>query len=75
MGLSSIVLFLVIAALITYLFIREEKNRVERQDLMDRLMSKDFVEYKESVSEPVEFEPVSMTEEQEYWKEIEDQKV
>ncbi|WP_394137445.1 hypothetical protein [Cytobacillus oceanisediminis] len=74
MGLS-ILLFTVITALLVYLHFREEKNRIERKDLMDRLMSRDFVEYKEMVQEPEKFEPVSLDEEQEYWREIEESKV
>ncbi len=47
----------------------------ERKDLMDRIMSKDFVEYKETTSDPVKYSPVTVTEEDEYWREVEDNKV
>lgn len=44
----------------------------ERQDMLDRLMSKDLTEYKEAVAPLPEVSgPVSMTEEEEWMKEIE----
>lgn len=75
MILSVISLCTIVAFLLVYLHTREERNRIERKDLLDRLMSRDFVEYKEMVQEPEKYEPVSLNEEQEYWREIEESKV
>jgi type III secretory pathway component EscR len=52
----------------------EEQWREERQDLLNRVMAKDIQEYKEVSSKPVEYEPVTVSEEDEYWMEIEEQK-
>lgn len=65
---GTIILFLV------YIHNREQQFTEERQDLLDRLMAKDITEYKELTSEPVNYEPVAVTEEKEYWMEIEEQK-
>jgi hypothetical protein len=54
---------------------RESQVAEERKDLMDRIMSKDYVEYKEQTTEPISYTPVTMTEEAEYWREIEENKV
>lgn len=52
----------------------EAQWREERQDLLDRAMAKDMQEYKEMTAEPVKYEPVVVSEEDEYWMEIEEQK-
>lgn len=53
---------------------RDEQYKEERKDYLNRLMAKDFVEYKEQ-TENVQYEPVVLTEEEEYYREIEEQKV
>ncbi|WP_057766706.1 hypothetical protein [Cytobacillus praedii] len=68
-------LFAIILLLIVFIYKREEQMKEERKDLMDRIMSKDFVEYKETTSDPVKYSPVTVTEEDEYWREVEDNKV
>ncbi|MFC0274099.1 hypothetical protein ACFFIX_22380 [Metabacillus herbersteinensis] len=70
-----VILFATIVVLLIHLHRREESNKQERQDLIDRLMSKDFVEYKEQTSEPVMYDPVEVSEAAEYWREIEESKV
>lgn len=74
-------LALILIAFISYVVlsmqhqrILEEQWREERQDLLNRIMAKDIQEYKEVSSEPVEYEPVTVSEEDEYWMEIEEQK-
>ncbi|WP_447579920.1 hypothetical protein [Acinetobacter baumannii] len=52
----------------------EEQWREERQDLLNRVMAKDIQEYIEVSSDPVEYEPVTLTDEDEYRMEIEEQK-
>lgn len=70
-------LFLTIVALLCFLVyeriarqVDQEREREERQDLLDRLMARNFVEYKEQTQEPVRYEPVSVSEEEEYWREL-----
>ncbi|MEF2243978.1 hypothetical protein [Paenibacillus sp. IITD108] len=54
------------------LFVTMRNQAAERKDMLDRLMSSDLVEYKE-LTEPVPASgaPVSLTEEEEWIKEIE----
>lgn len=54
------------------LFVVMRNQAVERKDMLDRLMSRNLEEYKE-LTEPVPASgaPVSMTEEEEWIKEIE----
>ncbi|WP_026562485.1 hypothetical protein [Bacillus sp. J37] len=72
---SFSILFATIVVLLIQLHKREEANKQERQDLMDRLMSKDFAEYKEQTGEMLKFEPITVSEEDEYYREIEESKV
>jgi hypothetical protein len=74
LAITSIALFSTIVSLLYYLYKREEQNRFERKDLLDRIMSRDFTEYKEHTSEPIKYEPVTLTEEDEYLREVEEQK-
>jgi hypothetical protein len=68
------ILFFTVLAFLVFTFKREQDWKEERQDLFNRIMSKDVAEYKEITSEPVSFEPVTVSEEKEYWMEIEEQK-
>lgn len=70
----SYMLFAIIVLLLYLMYKREEQYKEERKDYLDRLMAKDFVEYKEQ-AEHVQYEPVVLTEEEEYYREIEEQKV
>lgn len=65
---------IIIIGLLIFIYLREEQHKKVVNDLMDRAMSKDFVEYKEQTQEPVIYEPVTLTDEQEYWNEIEENK-
>lgn len=69
----SYMLFGIIVLLLYFAYKREEQFKEERKDYLDRIMSKDFVEYKQT--ESVQYEPVVLTEEEEYYREIEEQKV
>lgn len=55
---------------------REKAWAAERRDMLDRLMSKDLVEYKQMqpVAAAPKSEPVDMTDEEEWAREIELQK-
>lgn len=67
-------LFAIIILLLILMYKREEQYKEERKDYLDRLMAKDFVEYK-AETESVKYDPVVLTEEEEYYREIEEQKV
>ncbi|MEK3819678.1 hypothetical protein MKY20_11485 [Cytobacillus sp. FSL W8-0315] len=74
-------LALILIAFITYVVLSmqhqrslEELWREERQDLLNRAMAKDIQEYKEMTAEPVKYEPVTVSEEKEYWMEVEENK-
>lgn len=71
----NLFLFIIVMMLIVFIYYRESQMQEERKDLMDRIMSKDYVEYKEQTTEPISYTPVTMTEEAEYWREIEENKV
>ena len=71
----EVLLFAVIIAQIIERAWMQHRAEQKEQDMLNRLMSKDLEEYKEMVNEPVKYEPVSVTDEQEYWMEIEEQKV
>jgi predicted Holliday junction resolvase-like endonuclease len=78
----NLFLFVIVILLIVFIYMRESQMQEERKDfqeerkdLMDRIMSKDYVEYKEQTTEPISYTPVTMTEEAEYWREIEENKV
>jgi hypothetical protein len=68
-------LFATIVALLFFTYKREEQMKKERADLLDRIMARTYVEYKEQTSEPVKYEPVVVTEEEEYWRELEEKKL
>lgn len=68
------ILFATVTVFLIYTYKREQQFKEERQDMLDRLMAKDIAEYKEMTSEPVKYEPVTVTDETEYWNEIEEQK-
>lgn len=74
LSVVSVALFCTIALLLHHISKREEQNRLERKDLLDRIMSRNFMEYKEHTSEPIKYEPVTVTEEDEYLREVEEQK-
>jgi hypothetical protein len=68
-------MFAIVCVLLVYIHQMERLNKEERKDLLDRIMAKNYVEYKEQTSEPVKYEPVVVTEEDEYWRELEERKI
>ncbi|MEF3312333.1 hypothetical protein PV433_25950 [Paenibacillus sp. GYB004] len=53
----------------------QKRHAAERSELMDRLMSRNFDEYKTLTATPVvSSEPVHVSEEEEYYREIEQMK-
>jgi hypothetical protein len=68
-------LFATVVTLLYFFYKREEQFAKERNDLLDRIMARTYVEYKEQTAEPVKYEPVTVTEEDEYWRELEEKKV
>lgn len=75
-GLCTTLAFTAISGLLlTHLYKREQQVIEERKDLMDRLMAKDFTEYKEATQPLVTFEPVSKSDADEFWDEVEARKV
>jgi hypothetical protein len=68
-------MFAIVCVLLVYIHQMERLNKEERKDLLDRIMAKNYVEYKEQTSEPVKYEPVVVTEEDEYWRELEEKKL
>jgi hypothetical protein len=68
-------LFATIVALLYFTYKREEQMKKERADLLDRIMARTYVEYKEQTAEPVKYEPVTVTEQDEYWMELQEKKV
>jgi len=74
------VVFLAVLAVISLLFFavlvqREREHRAERRDLLDRLMSRDIHEYKAvTAPEPNVSDPVHVSDEEEYLREIEQMK-
>jgi hypothetical protein len=68
-------LFATVVTLLYFFYKREEQFAKERNDLLDRIMSRNFTEYKEHTAEPIKYEPVTVTEEDEYWRELEEKKV
>jgi hypothetical protein len=68
-------LFATIVSLLYFTYKREEQMKKERADLLDRIMARNYVEYKEQTAEPVKYEPVVVTEEEEYWRELEEKKL
>lgn len=71
----ELVLCLALIAFMVYSYTREKENREERQDLMNRVMAKDFTEYAVHTQPTPSYEPVNMTDELEYYNEIEDRKI
>lgn len=65
------ILFCVICTLLYYMHKQTKQHQDERKDLLDRVMSKDFTQYKEYTVEPVKYDPVDVSEEEEYNREIE----
>lgn len=72
--MEYVALLMTIAVLLVFLYKREEQQQQERKDLLDRIMSRSFVEYKEQTTAPIKYEPVSVSEQAEYWREIEEQR-
>jgi hypothetical protein len=68
-------MFAIVCVLLVYIHQMDKLNKEERKDLLDRIMAKNYVEYKEQTSEPVKYEPVVVTEEDEYWRELEEKKL
>lgn len=75
MVMTSLIMVGIVALANIYLTIQLIKlHGKERSDMLDRLMSKDIHEYKEvvKVDEPTAVsDPVSLTDEEEYYREIE----
>lgn len=71
----EILLFAVIIAQIAERAWMQHRAEQKEQDMLNRLMSKDLEEYKDFIVEPVQYDPVIKTDEDEYWQEIEERKV
>ncbi len=72
--IAIIALFLIILILIVSQHLQSKEWQRERNDLYDRIMSKDLSEYKHE-TEPVKtYKPVDYTEEEEYHREQEARK-
>lgn len=71
-GLCTTLAFTAISGLLlTHLYKREQQVIDERKDLLDRLMSRDFEEYKEATTPIQRFEPVNKSDADEFWDEME----
>jgi hypothetical protein len=73
LAVTSVTLFCTIILLLHHISKHEEQNRLERKDLLDRIMARNYTEYKEQITEPIKYEPVTITEEDEYLREVEEQ--
>lgn len=73
--MADLTIFCIIVALLAFIAFLLIQQQTERKDMLDRLMSRSFVEYKELTQAPVTYDPVDMNEQAEYWKEIERMKV
>lgn len=73
--MAELTLLLTIGVLLVFLYVREQQNRDERKDLLDRIMSRTFVEYKENTTAPVKYDPVSVSDAEEYRREIEEHRM
>lgn len=71
----SIILFLTITSLLIFIYQREKQHQQDRKDMLDRIMSRNFEEYKDLTQPLPKFEPVYTDEEEEYYRELEEQKV
>lgn len=69
-------MYLVVSGLfLAVLQIRERQHAAERSELLDRLMARDFNEYKTmTTDEPTQGEPAYVSEEEEWAREIEQTK-
>lgn len=67
----SMALFAVIVFLLLFVRNLQKQHEKERQDLLDRLMSRNIDEYKYHVQDPKPSDPVDLSEEEEYMREIE----
>jgi hypothetical protein len=74
-NMELIALIIALGLFMLYAYERERENREERQDLMDRLMAKDYREYSESKEPLRTFEPINYNEQDEYMMELEDRKM
>jgi hypothetical protein len=68
-------MFAIVCVLLVYIHQMEKQNKEERKDLLDRIMARNYVEYKEQTAEPVKYEPVTVTEQDEYWMELQEKKL
>jgi|GEM_PF-4612800 len=65
-----LIVSLLVNLAVIFLFVRDRS--IERRDMLDRLMSRDLVEYKGHIAPPPEpSTPVNMTDEEEWAREIE----
>lgn len=71
---TTTALTIIIISLLYYLHVKERQHNEVVKELMDRIMAKDFVEYKEQTTETKTYDPVVVTEEDEYYREIEEMK-
>lgn len=68
----SMALFAVIVFLLLFIRNLQEQHERERSELLDRLMSRNIDEYKyHAQDEPRQSDPVDLTEEEEWAREIE----
>jgi hypothetical protein len=69
---------LIIAAMVLFrewTHLQTDKNKDKLiNDLAEKLMAKDFTEYKEQTQPPRTFDPVAQTDETQYWQEVEESK-
>lgn len=69
---------LIIAAMVLFrewTHMQADKNKDKLiNDLAEKLMARDFTEYKEQTQPQRTFEPVTQTDETQYWQEIEEAK-
>lgn len=67
---TTTALTIIIIALLYYIYAKDKQHNELVNDLMDRIMSKDFAEYKDQTTEPKTYDPVVVTEEDEYYREL-----
>jgi len=67
--ISNVLLFLICLVLVMLLREREKIYREQAADLIDRAMAKNFAEYKEHTTEPKLYEPVALSDEEEWARE------
>lgn len=66
--------FALLASGLVLVFKMQRQHAAERADLLDRLMSRDIVEYKTHTAPIVASDPVHVTDEEEWAREIEQMK-